>query len=193
MFQGCTALTTAPALPGHDTVGDRVAISHVPRLHSLTTAPALPATTLSTVAIHQCSKAAQASLSMPALFLATTLAGSVAIAHVRDCSPLHRACIARPRQLAHCYLYMFRGCTGPSLPACITRPRQVGIVATSRSELHKTLVNRGQLHVVDSSNESNRGLGYNVASSGTFTKPTALAEEYGTSRIPTGWTVVNKE
>jgi len=32
---------------------------------------------------------------------------------------------------------------------------------------------------------------YGVASSGTFTKPTALAEEYGTSRIPTGWTVVN--
>ena len=31
-----------------------------------------------------------------------------------------------------------------------------------------------------------------VAASGTFTKPSALPEEYGTSRIPTGWTVVNK-
>jgi hypothetical protein len=31
-----------------------------------------------------------------------------------------------------------------------------------------------------------------IASSGTFTKPTALAEEYGTDRIPTGWTVIDK-
>jgi len=31
-----------------------------------------------------------------------------------------------------------------------------------------------------------------VASSGTFTKPTALAETYGIDNIPTGWTVVNK-
>jgi hypothetical protein len=32
----------------------------------------------------------------------------------------------------------------------------------------------------------------NVASSGTFTKPAALATEYGESRIPTGWTVIDK-
>ncbi len=31
-----------------------------------------------------------------------------------------------------------------------------------------------------------------VAASGTFIKPTALPEEYGVDRIPTGWTVVNK-
>ena len=31
----------------------------------------------------------------------------------------------------------------------------------------------------------------NVASAGTFYKPTALPEEYGTSKIPTGWAVVN--
>jgi surface protein len=32
----------------------------------------------------------------------------------------------------------------------------------------------------------------NVASSGTFTCPTALPEEFGASRIPTGWTIVRK-
>ena len=32
----------------------------------------------------------------------------------------------------------------------------------------------------------------NVAVSGTFIKPSALPEEYGEKRIPTGWTVVNK-
>ena len=31
----------------------------------------------------------------------------------------------------------------------------------------------------------------NVAPTGTFYKPSALPEEYGTSRIPEGWTVVN--
>ena len=30
-----------------------------------------------------------------------------------------------------------------------------------------------------------------VAASGTFIKPSALPEEYGPNRIPTGWTVVN--
>ena len=31
-----------------------------------------------------------------------------------------------------------------------------------------------------------------VAADGTFIKPSALPEEYGVNRIPTGWTVVNK-
>jgi hypothetical protein len=33
---------------------------------------------------------------------------------------------------------------------------------------------------------------YNVTSSGTFTCPTILPKTYGTSKIPTGWTVVRK-
>jgi hypothetical protein len=32
----------------------------------------------------------------------------------------------------------------------------------------------------------------NVSSSGTFTCPADLPEEFGISRIPTGWTVVRK-
>jgi surface protein len=32
----------------------------------------------------------------------------------------------------------------------------------------------------------------NVPSSGTFTCPADLPEEFGTSRIPTGWTIVRK-
>lgn len=33
---------------------------------------------------------------------------------------------------------------------------------------------------------------YGVPASGVFIKPAALPEEYGVSRIPTGWTVINK-
>ena len=43
----------------------------------------------------------------------------------------------------------------------------------------------------DPSNATTSWLG-SVAASGTFIKPAALPEEYGTDRIPSGWTVVNK-
>ena len=33
---------------------------------------------------------------------------------------------------------------------------------------------------------------YNVSSSGTFTCPAGLPEEFGSDRIPSGWTVVRK-
>jgi len=64
---------------------------------------------------------------------------------------------------AYCYQYMFLGCTKLS---------SIEVSFTSWSQTTNWVTN--------------------VASSGTFTKPTALAEEYGTNRIPTGWTVVNK-
>jgi hypothetical protein len=32
---------------------------------------------------------------------------------------------------------------------------------------------------------------YNVATSGTFTCPASLPEEFGTSKIPSGWTVAH--
>ena len=44
----------------------------------------------------------------------------------------------------------------------------------------------------DASSNSTENWVYGVAASGTFIKPSALPEEYGVNRIPTGWTVVNK-
>jgi hypothetical protein len=114
LFDGCTSLTTAPALPA-TTLAARCYAGMFQGCTSLTTAPALPATTLAT----------------------------------------------------DCYNYMFYGCTKlSSIEASFTSWTQAS--------------------------DSTVGWVDSVAPSGTFTKPAALATEYGNSRIPTGWTVIDK-
>ena len=115
LFQDCASLTTAPALPA-TTVAAWCYYGMFRYCASLTTAPALPATTVA----------------------------------------------------AWCYQYMFHGCTKLS-----------SIEVSFTSWTQATGPTDAWVH--------------NVASSGTFTKPLALVEEYWNSRIPTGWTVVNKE
>jgi hypothetical protein len=103
MFDGCSSLTTAPALPA-TTLATGCYRGMFYNCTSLTTAPALPATTLATA----------------------------------------------------CYRAMFYNCS-----------------KLSSIEVSFTSWGAQTLDWVSS-----------VASSGTFTKPSALAEEYGTSRIP---------
>jgi hypothetical protein len=140
LFQGCTSLTTAPALPA-----TALAASCYQYMFSgctsLTTAPALPASTLAAscynLMFYNCTSLTTA----PAL-PATTLA-------------------------TECYRAMYQHCTSiSSIEVSFTSWTQ----ATNQTAYWVS----------------------GIASSGTFTKPAALATEYGTSRIPTGWTVVNK-
>ena len=93
-----------------------------------------------------------------------------------------------------CYYYMFQGCTSlttaPVLPATTLATNcyyEMFNLCTKLSSIEVSFTSWTQ-----ATNQTGLWV-TNVASSGTFTKPTALAEEYGTSRIPTGWTVVNKE
>ena len=92
-----------------------------------------------------------------------------------------------------CFIYLFNGCIGlttaPALPATT--------LATScyRSTFQGcTKLSSIEVSFTSWTQATNPTATWvtSVASSGTFTKPAALAEEYGTSRIPTGWTVVNK-
>ena len=115
LFASCTSLTTAPALPA-TTLAVNCYRSMFQGCEGLTTAPALPATALE----------------------------------------------------ANCYQYIFNGCIKLS---------SIEVSFTSWTQ---------------ATNQTDSWVTY-VSSSGTFTKPTALATEYNTSRIPTGWTVVNKE
>jgi hypothetical protein len=141
LFYGCTSLTSAPALPA-TTLATWCYNSMFRGCLSLTTAPALPATTLAPYCYYDMFLTCKSLTTAPAL-PATTLA-------------------------TRCYQYMFRYCTKlSSIEVSFTSWDQ----ATNQT-----------LAWVDG-----------VASSGTFTKPAALAAEYGESRIPTGWTVVNKE
>ena len=94
MFQGCTSLTQAPALPA-TTLAAYCYFGMFQDCTSLTQAPALPATTLANYCYQY-------------MF--------------QDCTSLTQAPALPAATLAHdCYQYMFRGCTNltkiPALPA----------------------------------------------------------------------------
>ena len=120
MFQGCTSLTQAPALPA--TTMAQYCYCHM--FHgctSLTQVPALPATTLANYCyqymFYSCSHLTQA----PAL-PATTLANYCYRSMFQGCKRLTQAPALPATTLANfCYAYMFQGCTGltqaPALPA----------------------------------------------------------------------------
>ena len=140
LFRGCSGLTTAPALPA-TTLATQCYRAMFQDCRGLTIAPALPATTLA----------------------------------------------------ANCYYYMFYSCTGltsaPALPASTLAAQCYSNMFARCTKLSSIEVSFTSWNQV-----TNQTLDwvYGVASSGTFTKPTALAEEYGKSRIPAGWAVVNK-
>ena len=140
LFRACASLTTAPALPA-TTLATWCYRGMFYNCTSLTTAPALPATTLADSCYYYMLEGCTSLTTAPAL-PATTLADS-------------------------CYTGMFYGCT-----------------KLSSIEVSFTLWTQAVNQTLNWLN--------NVASSGTFTKPLALAEIYGTSKIPTGWTVVNQ-
>ena len=88
-----------------------------------------------------------------------------------------------------CYGYMFRGCTGltiaPELPATT-------LASSCYYSIFEGCTNLSLIKVRFTAwEEQTSGWVSNVKSTGTFYKPTALPEEYGKDKIPTGWAVVN--
>ena len=135
---------------------------------SLTTAPELPAMALAANCYNSMFYGCTGLTTAPAL-PATTLATNCYQSMFRSCTGLTTAPALPATTLAtYCYYYMFYGCTKLS---------SIEVSFTSWTQAAGQTLN---------------WVG-GVPSTGTFTKPTALIEEYGTSRIPTGWTVVNKE
>ena len=164
MFYGCTGLTSAPELPA-TTLATNCYRNMFDGCTGLTSAPELPATTLASNCYQYMFSGCTGLTSAPEL-PATTLAVS-------------------------CYGYMFEGCTGlmsaPELPATkLGRNSYIRMFegCTNLSLIKVRLTTWG----ASSSNWVS-----DVSPTGTFYKPTALPEEYGTSRIPTGWTVVNMD
>lgn len=89
-----------------------------------------------------------------------------------------------------CYQNMFYGCTSleeaPELPATtLTGSCYYGMFRNC-SALKKIKV-----YFTEWKLDYTNGWAIGLPSTGTFYKPTALPEEYGTSRIPDGWNVVN--
>ena len=144
IFQNCTSLTQAPALPA-TTLASSCYFNMFYLCTSLTKAPALPATTL----FYQC---------YSNMF--------------QGCTSLTQAPALPATELAnYCYLCMFYDCTN----------------------LNNINVNFSDWNT----SGATENWVYNVSSSGTFTCPADLPEEYvegefDCSKIPTGWTVVRK-
>ena len=120
MFNGCASLTTAPALPA-TTLTTRCYNSMFNNCTSLTTAPALPATTLEThcyISMFQNCTSLTTAPALPATTLTKYCYGSM----FSGCTSLTTAPALPATTLAsNCYGNMFGGCTSltiaPALPA----------------------------------------------------------------------------
>ena len=120
MFRGCTSLTTAPALPA-TTLANYCYHSMFNGCTSLTTVPALPATTLTNYCYHSMFNDCTSLTTAPSL-PATTLVNNCYESMFYGCRSLTTAPALPATTLAnYCYGSMFNGCTSlttaPSLPA----------------------------------------------------------------------------
>ena len=120
MFRNCSSLTTAPALPA-TTLADYCYLYMFYGCTALTTAPALPATTLNNGCYSGMFSNCTSLTTTPAL-PATTLASNCYDSMFRNCTSLTTALVLPATTLAtECYRYMFEGCssltTAPALPA----------------------------------------------------------------------------
>ena len=134
----------------------------------LTSAPELPATTLASGCYRQMFYGCTGLTSAPEL-PATTLA-------------------------AYCYAYMFQGCTGltsaPELPATTLKTYCYGYMFKDCENISIIKIHFTSWDISAFNGKTN-GWVSGVSPTGTFYKPSALPEEYGIGKIPTGWTVVN--
>ena len=120
MFDGCTSLTTAPALPA-TTLADYCYSNMFRDCSSLTTAPALPATTLAMECYSYMFQGCTSLTAAPTL-PATTLADRCYTSMFQRCTSLTTAPALPATTLAqYCYVNMFYNCTSlttaPALPA----------------------------------------------------------------------------
>ena len=218
MFQGCTALTQAPELPATTLAyccyywmfNNCTSLKQAPKLPamiladicyesmfsactSLTQAPKLPATTLTERCYTSMFSGCRNLIQAPEL-PATTLAYCCYRWMFEDCLSLTQPPALPATTLAFdCYYGMFYNCQSltqaPELPATILCSDCYSGMFYNCSKLNSININFSNWNVY-SEPTSNWVTG--VASSGTFTCPTALPENRGTSNIPEGWTVVRK-
>ena len=181
LFQGCTSLTTAPALPA-TTLAKNCYCTMFDRCSSLISAPAvLPAETL---------------------VAGTNIdSGCYALMFYRCTSLTTAPALPATTLASYCYSQMFYGCTSltatPLLPATSLPTRCYFEMFSGCTSL--TTVRTAQTQAWgDGTSDDPTYLWVNgVAASGTFYCPTALGTNAtitrGGSACPEGWTVVNTD
>ena len=189
LFEDCTSLTQAPELPA-TTLAIYCYGGMFYGCTSLTQAPELPATTL----FENCYSgmfSGCTSLTRAPELPATTLVSGCYSGMFSGCTSLTQAPELPAKEFLGKYSYsgMFSGCTSltqaPELPA-------IKMLSYCYSGMFSGCTSLSQISV--SFDDWNDGLHTDrwvadVAPTGTFICPKALALEYGDSRIPEGWTV----
>ena len=188
LFYNNSTLTTAPKLPA-TILGSYCYSSMFNGCSSLTTAPDLPATTLADYCyfhmFKDCSSLTAVPTELPAINLATRCYEGM----FKDCSAMATAPDLPATTLAEaCYISMFDGCsaltTAPALPATTLANSCYAFMFSDCSSLSSITVN-----FTTWDNAYTADWVSWVPSDGTFTCPAGLLEEYGDSRIPSGWDV----
>lgn len=189
LFMGCTGLTTAPILPA-TTLTENCYGNMFNGCESLTSAPQLPAKTLATYCYNAMFNGCTSLTAAPQL-PATTLVNNCYWDMFYGCSSLTSAPTLPATTLTeYCYFEMFRGCTSltqaPQLPATILRN-------SCYYNMFYGCSNLNYIKMMATDISANNCL-YNwvngVAASGTFVKnANATWTTTGESGIPTGWTV----
>ena len=165
MFLGCDWLISAPKLPAINISGaSGVYYSMFSGCSSIVNFPQLPATQLETYCYY-------------AMF--------------RDCISLKiMPKLSNSNPPAFGYTGMFRGCT--QLESAIIPFSIAGNNSCCNNMFYQcSALNRIEVSLNSWSQYTTNWVS-GVSAIGTFIKPAALTEQYGISRIPTGWTVINK-
>ena len=162
MFNGCTGLTTTPELPA-TTLATRCYRSLFEDCTGLTSAPELPATTLATECYREMFSSCTGLTSAP-LLPATTLAKGCYRSMFNSCLGLTSAPLLPATTLAEvCYSRMFDSCT------------QLNYVKCLATDMTATGCTTNWLR--------------SVASTGTFVKDANTTWSTGVDGIPSGWTI----
>ena len=191
MFSGCTNLTQAPALPA-----TQLAINCYSNMFhyctSLTSTPALPATQLASDCYSHMFSGCTSTVAAPAL-PATTLAFDCYSGMFQGCTNLTQAPALPATQLANnCYENMFADCTNltqaPALPATTLADNCYNYMFYGCSKLNSI-----EVAFISWNTNCTEDWVNGTTSLGTFTCPTSLLEQRGTSYIPENWTIVRKQ
>lgn len=166
MFWSCSALTSAPELPA-TTVGKNGYYGMFYKCINLTTAPELPATTLGDACYHMMFNGCDNLTSAPSILPATALTENCYRLMFAGCDSLTTAPeLPAPRPDYYSYGYMFQNCVSLNYIKCLA------------TDLSITYCTRDWVQ--------------NVSPTGTFVKnPNMSGWGTGTSRIPSGWTVID--
>ena len=189
MFQDCTSLVSAPALPA-TTLSTYCYYYMFSGCTSLVTAPVLNATSLAQLCYSNMFNGCSSLINVQASLPATTLAASCYLNMFYYCTSLATAPALPATTLeTACYRGMFEGCTSlttaPDLPATTLCDQCYFYLFRNCSNLSYIKA----LFVNITGTNPLYSWVYRVASNGTFVKASGATIPTGTSGIPSNWTV----